>query len=118
MSEQLYWIFSVEVREGQMAAFKALAAEIVATARNEPGTLSYDYTASENGKTVHIFERYRDSASAISHVQETFTPFAERFMALVKATGFIVYGKPTAEARKVLDGLGASYMTPFDGFTR
>ena len=39
-------------------------------------------------------------------------------MALAAVTGFVVYGTPSAEARKILDGFGAVYMTPFDGFTR
>jgi hypothetical protein len=54
----------------------------------------------------------------VSHVQRTFSKFAERFSALATVASFVVYGVPGREARKILDGFGAIYMTPFDGFTR
>ena len=78
----------------------------------------YEYSVSSDENTVHIFERYRDDATLISHVEETFSPFAERFLSLVDMKSLVVYGKPTGKARDILDGFGAVYFTPFDGLTR
>jgi len=55
----------------------------------------------------------------VSHVTQTFGPkFSKRFLELAKETRFVVYGKPSPEAQKVLAGFNPVYMTPFDGFTR
>jgi quinol monooxygenase YgiN len=93
-------------------------APLVAATKEEPGALAYEYNVSDDESTIHIFERYRDSNAVVAHVEQTFAQFAERFLALATVTGFVVYGSPNAEARKILDGFGAVYMTPFDGFTR
>jgi hypothetical protein len=58
------------------------------------------------------------SDAVVSHVAQTFSAFADRFSALATVASFVVHGVPAPEARKILDGFGATYMTPFDGFTR
>jgi hypothetical protein len=82
------------------------------------GALAYEYNISDDRTTVHILEHYRDSDAVVSHVTQTFSSFAERFSALATVASFVVYGFPAPEARKILDGFGATYMSPFDGFTR
>jgi quinol monooxygenase YgiN len=118
MREAISWVVTVTVTPGQFAAFKQVVAPLVAATKEEPGALAYEYNVSDDESTVHIFERYRDSNAVVAHVEQTFAQFAERFLALATVTGFVVYGSPNAEARKILDGFGAVYMTPFDGFTR
>jgi hypothetical protein len=80
--------------------------------------LTYEYSVGDDGRTVNIFERYRDSDAFVSHVDETFAKFAERFLELASVTRFVVYGEPTAAARVKLDSFGAIYMKTFDGFRR
>lgn len=118
MREEIYWVFTITVKPERFAEFKQVVAPLVAATKEEPGALAYEYNVGDDQSTVHVFERYRDSDAVVAHVEGTFARFAERFMALATATGFVVYGTPHAEARKILDGLGAVYMTPFDGFTR
>jgi quinol monooxygenase YgiN len=118
MREEISWVCSVTVKPGLLAEFKQVVAPLVAATKEEPGALAYEYHVGDDQSTVHIFERYRDSNAVVAHVEQTFARFAERFIALATVTGFIVYGTPNAEARKILDGFGAVYMTPFDGFTR
>jgi len=118
MREEISWLVTVIVKPGQLAAFKQVVALLVAATKEEPGTLAYEYNVSDDESTVHVFERYRNSTAVVAHVEQTFAQFAERFIALATITGVVVYGSPNAEARKILDGFGAVYMTPFDGFTR
>ncbi|MQB56058.1 putative quinol monooxygenase [Rahnella sp. RcJ3] len=117
MENEIISIFSLAFNEGKLPAFKQLVAKIVTETHKEPGTLAYIYSISEDEKTAHIVERYRTEA-LVSHVEETFSPFAEEFLSLVKITGLNVYGKPDAAIKAKLDPFGAVYMTPFDGFTR
>ena len=118
MREEIYWVYTVTVKPERLAEFKQVVAPLVAATKEEPGALAYEYHVGDDQSTVHIFEHYRDSNAVVAHVEQTFGRFAERFVALATMTGFTVYGTPTAEARKILDGLGAVYMAPFDGFTR
>lgn len=118
MSESVYVVFELAVKPGQFDAFKQMVGEAVSASRTEPNTLAYEYSANADGSIVHIFERYRDSASIVSHVNETFAPFAERFVSLVDVKRLTVYGYPDADARAKLDGFGAVYLAPFDGFFR
>ncbi len=118
MGHEIYWLVTVAIKPEQFAAFKQVVAPLVAATKEEPGALAYEFNVSDDENTVHIFERYCDSNAVVAHVEQTFTQFADRFLALATLTHFVVYGSPNAEARKILDGFGAVYMTPFDGFSR
>jgi quinol monooxygenase YgiN len=110
-------LFTLAVKPEEFAEFKALIAQIVPETQKEPGTLVYEYSVNEDNSTAHILERYK-ADSVVSHVDETFAPFGERFLQLCTITSLTVYGTPDAETRKRLDPFGAVYMTPFDGFSR
>jgi quinol monooxygenase YgiN len=118
MADDLYWIFTLKVGPGKFGEFRALVADIVAASREEAGTLAYQYSVNADETVVHIYERYRDSAAFVSHVEQTFSRFADHFLKLVTVSPLIVYGNPDAAARKALDGFNATYMTLFDGFAR
>ncbi len=117
MKKDITCIFTLALGEGKFLAFRDLVAKIVAATHHEPGTLSYVYSVSEDERSAHIVERYRPDA-LVSHVDSTFAPFAEEFLALVTITGLTVYGEPDAEIKKRLDPFGAVYLKPFDGFIR
>ena len=52
------------------------------------------------------------------HVEQTFAPFAERFLQLARIERLFVYGETTPAIRATLDGFGAEYFTSFAGFSR
>jgi quinol monooxygenase YgiN len=117
MQNQLYNIYHLSIDPSKFEAFKALAAKIVAATRAEEDTLTYEYLVNEDRTVAHIIERYRMSG-VLPHVEHTFSPYAEEFLSLAKIEKLYVYGEPTPEIRTKLDGFGAIYLTPFDGFTR
>jgi quinol monooxygenase YgiN len=115
---EIYWILTCSVQPAQLADFKKIVGQLVAAAKDEPGTLAYEFSIDASQSTVDIFERYQDSNAIVSHVEQTFGPLAERFLALAKVSRFVVYGMPGIEAKRLLAGFNPAYMTPFDGFTR
>jgi len=118
-SEEVYWVVTFSIPQGQMDKFKQVVAPLVADTAKEPGSLEYEYTVSDDQSTVDIVERYRNSAAAVSHVTQTLGPkYSKAFLEIAKPGRFVVYGTPDAEAKKVLQGFNPVYMTPFDGFTR
>jgi quinol monooxygenase YgiN len=118
MREDIYWVCVFKVKPSDFAAFKQVVSPLVAATKQEPGALAYEYNVSDDQSTIHIKEHYRDSSAVVAHVQQTFAKFADAFTKLATVSSFVVYGTPQADARKILDGFGAVYMTHFDGFTR
>jgi quinol monooxygenase YgiN len=117
MENEIISIFTLAINEGKLPAFKTLVAKIVAETKKEPATLAYIYSVSADEKTAHIIEHYRIEG-VISHIENTFSPFAEEFLSLVSITGLTVYGNPDAVIKEKLDAFGAVYLAPFDGFSR
>lgn len=118
MSTTISWNLQLSVRDGQQEAARELMEGMVAATKEESGTQGYEWFLSEDGKTCHINERYADTAALMEHLGNFGSTFAERFVACFEPTSFSVYGEPSAEARAVLDGFGASYLGWFGGFSR
>jgi quinol monooxygenase YgiN len=117
MRDEIYWVVTAALRPGDYPAFVEAITPLVAATREEPGSNAYDYSVNSDHTVVHIYESYRDSAAVVTHVQDTFSRFAEEFGRLVTIDGFVVYGWPDEAAKKILDGFGSTYMTPFLGYT-
>ena len=119
MSIAVSWVLELNVKDGQLDTFKALAQEMSeATQADEPGATHYEWFAGDDGNTVHLYERYADSAATMVHLGNFGAKFAERFLGCVDPQRLMVYGDPSAEVRGALAGLGAVHMTQFAGFAR
>ncbi|ALQ10533.1 antibiotic biosynthesis monooxygenase [Pseudoalteromonas fuliginea] len=118
MKNEITCNFFLDVKEGKLIEFKELIYKIVDVVKKEPGTLTYTYNISEDGKKIHIVERYKNIASIISHIDESFAPFAKAFLSLVDIYALNVYGVPDNNLRERLDVFGAKYHVLVDGFSR
>lgn len=116
MDGEISWHVELSIKPSQLESFRALTGEMVEATRREPGVLSYQRFISEDGKTVHVFERYANSAAARAHLQIFAKKFAERLQKLVGRKSFVVFGDPTAELKAALDAYGATYAKPFGNF--
>ncbi len=119
MSDHVYWILEVSIKDGQADAFKALMEEMVtATKADEPGALNYEWSLGDDGSSCHIYERYDSSDSTMVHLGNFGTKFAGRFMECAQPTKFTIYGAPDDTVKKALQPMGARYMADFGGFHR
>lgn len=118
MSDNISWLFELNIKAGQFDNFTALMNEMVESTRTEPDTLNYEWFISEDHVSCHLYERYADSAALMTHLATFGEQFAERFMAIVEPTRFMVYGSPSDEVKEALSGFGAVFMSPFGGFAR
>ena len=116
MDWEICWHVELLIKPGQLESFRALTGEMVELTRRERGVLSYQRFISEDGKTVHVFERYENSTAALAHLRTFAKEFAERFQKLVERKSFVVFGDPTAELKAALDRYGATYAKPFGNF--
>jgi quinol monooxygenase YgiN len=118
MEGHVSWVIELDVKDGQLDTFKELMEEMVAGTSAEPGTLGYEWYISDDGGTVHIYEKYADSDAMVTHVSGFMKNWAGRFLGCVDVTRFIVYGDPSPAARELLDGFGGKYLGPWGGFSR
>ena len=117
MQNEIYSIYHLSLVPSDFDAFEKLIQPIVAATRKESDTTIYEYVVNADHTVVHIVERYL-TQGLLPHVEQTFAPFAKRFLELAKIDKLFVYGDTTPEIRAKLDGFGAVYLTPFAGFSR
>ena len=119
MSDNVHWLLEVSIKPGQLDTFKSVMAEMDATIKeNEPDTLNYEWFISEDQQTYHIYERYVDSAANMINLATFGEKFAERVLATVEPTRFVVYGNPDETVRGALAGFGAVHMEEIGDFAR
>lgn len=117
MTDNVYWILALKINDGKLDEFKALADEMCASTKKEPGALAYEWHLSDDGSTCHIFERYADPKAVMAHMA-TFAGFAEQFMSLVTPVSATIYGKVDDQVRQAAADMGPVYLTQFAGFAR
>ena len=117
-TQTVSWHVELSVNAGCLDAFRALSDEMVTRAASEPGTLVFERFQSEDGRRVHVYERYRDCEAAVLHLDRFAREFATEFARLVTRNSFCVYGHTDAALRGRLDRFGASYLSPMVSFCR
>jgi quinol monooxygenase YgiN len=116
---EISWVFELAINPGRFEDLKTLIAEMVeATQKNEASTLNYEWAISDDQQVCHVYERYRDSAAVMTHLESFGANFAARFMEAVTPARLVVYGTPSAQVKDGLAGLGPVYMAPLGGFRR
>lgn len=118
MENHVSWVIELAVKDGALDDFTELMHEMVEGTSEEPNTLAYEWYVSDDGGTVHIFEKYADSEAMIAHVSGFLEKWAARFLACTDPTRFVVYGDPSAAARELLTGFGPVFLGPWGGFSR
>jgi quinol monooxygenase YgiN len=117
MSDQIYWILEVAILPGQLKGFRAVAGDLIASTKSEPGTLNYEWNLSDDETVCHIYERYQNSEALLAHIQG-FGAFADRFMQACRPTRFHIYGTPNENVKTALADFNPVYFSPLGGFSR
>lgn len=118
MNGQVSWTLELEVQGGSDEFATLMKQMVEATQTNEPGTLSYEWSRSADGKMCHIYERYADSAAVMTHLGTFSERFAGRFVEILKPMRLVAYGSPSEEVKEALAGFNPTYMHSVGGFSR
>lgn len=118
MNKYITCIYQLALSSDNFYEFKLLVQDIVSAASKEPDTIEYVYSFDEAGQSGLIIEKYRASEDIVSHVDETFAPFGEKFLKLVDIIGLTVVGDVSEEAKSRLNAFNPVYLTEFDGFRK
>ena len=114
--EEVFWRIEVEVLNGRLEEFRSIVRDLIASSKQEPGTLAYDWFFDPNNEVCHTYEHYRDSAAVIAHATTFGDRFAERFQQSCRQIGLDVYGTPSEAAKALLDQYDATYFARWMGF--
>ena len=116
---EISWLYEVTITPGKLDDLHALIAEMASHAEaNEPGTLTYHWTISQDGTIGHIHERYANAEAALAHLASYNSQFAARLTPLVSSARMFVNGDPGAEVRQQIAGAQPIYMEDAGGFAR
>jgi quinol monooxygenase YgiN len=118
-SRHVAWMFELAVREGREADFRALMGEMAAaTERNEPGTLDYEWYVGDDGRRLHLFERYADADAAMIHIGTFGERYAARFFDVLVPERLTLYGAPDERVRGAMAQLAPAVLPRAAGFSR
>ena len=113
------WLFELTVREGREADFRALMAEMAgATEREEPGTLGYEWYLGDDGRRLHVLERYADADPAMIHIGTFGERYMARFFDVLAPERLTLYGAADDRVRGALAQLAPQVMARAAGFRR
>ncbi len=119
MSTEVSWLLESRIESGQLEPLKTLIGEMSDRAEaNEPGTLTYLWSISDDGSTGHLYERYESSEAALTHLASFNANFAERFLKLATPTRMAIYGAPSDALKQEMAGMTPVYFQKAGGFTR
>jgi len=118
MSDHVAFMLNIEFVPGREADARALMDEMVESAKGESGTLAYEWSESEDGKTLHLYERYADVAATMTHLQTLNDEFAARYMEVLKTTRWVIYGSLPDQMKAALAPFSPVYMKRVAGFRR
>ena len=92
-----------EIQEGHVDAFKALARQLVAQTREEPGCLHYAF--SFNGNLAHCREGYADAVALLAH-RDNVAELIGQALKISKIVRFEVHA-PASEIEKLRGPMAA-----------
>ena len=117
MSKQMVGlVVELTIHEGKLDNLEALAQEMIAGSRKEPGTLGYEWYLSGDRQSCRLVESYSDADAVLAHftgpVVQVMVP---KLLEVASLTGFEVHGDPGAKATEMLAGFGAKIFLPWHG---
>jgi quinol monooxygenase YgiN len=79
-----------------------MAEMVASTRRDEPGTLDYEWYLTDDGRQLHIFERYADAAAVMTHLATFGARYMGRFFDVLAPQRMTIYGPADDAVRAAL----------------
>jgi quinol monooxygenase YgiN len=102
--------FTVELTIGEDAfgAFEEIVDAMIAGSSEEPGTVVYEFTLSDDRRRARIIEGFDGPDGVLAHMQgSVVADLVPRMLEVTTIEGFTVDGDPGPEATEILRGFGA-----------
>lgn len=117
MKNHVTWTVQGQIKEGKYDEFLLIMAQLVALAKSEAGTLMYEWTVSEDKRSVHIYERYQDEDAAKVHLAG-WDKSGPLFLSVVDMDKITVFSQLSKEFAQGFAGPSTVFMKPVGGFVK
>ncbi|MBG9995800.1 antibiotic biosynthesis monooxygenase [Pseudoalteromonas sp. NZS127_1] len=117
MKNHVTWTVQGQIKEGKYDEFLLVMAQLIASAKSEAGTLIYEWTVSEDKRSVHIYERYQDEDAAKTHLAG-WAKSGPLFLSVVDMDKVTVFSQLSEEFAQAFAGPSTVFMKPVGGFVK
>ncbi|NMP81257.1 antibiotic biosynthesis monooxygenase [Pseudoalteromonas arctica] len=117
MKNHVTWTVQGQIKEDKYDEFLLVMAQLVALAKSEAGTLMYEWTVSEDKRSVHIYERYQDEDAAKVHLAG-WDKSGPLFLSVVDMDKITVFSQLSKEFAQGFAGPSTVFMKPVGGFVK
>lgn len=117
MKKHVTWTVQGQIKEGKYDEFLLVMARLVTLAKSEAGTLMYEWTVSEDKRSVHIYERYQDEDAAKAHLAG-WGESGPLFLSVVDMDKVTVFSQLSEEFAQAFAGPSSVFMKPVGGFVK
>lgn len=111
-NKEVMYIIQINVPQNKHLRANKLINQLIADTAKEQGVLHYHWSI--NGDGIQSIEHFTNSTAALSHLLNFQKKFADEYMSLGKVVSTVVYGNPSTEVKKILDGFDAVYRQTID----
>ena len=117
MNTDITWTVEGNIKAGKKDQFLVVMQQLIAAAKNEVGTIMYEWTLSDDESSVHINERYINEDAAKAHLAQWDTN-GPLFLDVVDVTRITVFSELNDDFKAALAGPNTVFMNPVGGFTK
>ena len=118
-AQTVHFHVSLDIHEGNLAAFQEIAKAMIAGTRKEPGALGYEWYLSADRKSCRLLETYANADFALAHCKGPIVvDLVPKLVQTADVSRFEVYGDPGPEVTAMLRGLGATIFEFSAGLAR
>lgn len=109
----VYFKVSLNIHSADFDAFAALAQQMIAATRQEPGNRGYAFFLSADRSRCRLLETYAGAEAAAAHLAGSVVgQMVPELLKLATLDGFEVYGDPGPAATAMLAAMGAEIFLP------
>lgn len=118
-TQRIRLLVELNINEGRLSEFEAIAQQMVEVSEKETGTLGYHFLLSADRTRCRLVEGYTDAAAIQAHftgpaVQE----FVPKLLQVASVSRMEVYGDPGPQVTAMVAGFGAEIFSSWHGFDR
>ena len=118
-SSRVRLLVDINIHEGKLAEFEAIAKQMVEVSEKETGTLAYHFVLSADRTRCRLVEGYTDAAAITAHFNgPAVQQFVPQMMQVASPVRMEIYGDPGPTVAAMAGAFGAEVFFSWEGFDR
>ena len=110
-------VVDLDIYDGKLAEFEAIAKQMVAESEQEPGTIGFHFVLSADRTRCRLVEGYVDAAAITAHFNgPAVQQFVPQMLQVATPTRMEIYGDPGPQVTATAAAFGAEVFSAWEGF--